>query len=64
MTPISFLSLVPALLGLFAVQPGVAQSVTRLVSDDEMILRVPVQPRRMVPRESAAGEVSGEILAE
>ena len=35
------------LLGLFAVQPSaVEQSVTRLVVQDEVILRVPVQPRR------------------
>jgi hypothetical protein len=40
------LSLVPALLGLVALQPGtVGQSVSRLVVQDEVILRVPVQPR-------------------
>ena len=51
-TPISFISLLPALLGLFAVQSGgIGQSVTRLVGDDEMILRVPVQPRPMQRRE-------------
>ena len=39
-------SLVPLLLGIFAVQPGaVEQSVTRLVIQDEIILRVPVQAR-------------------
>jgi hypothetical protein len=43
------LSLVPALLGLIALQPGtVEQSVTRLVIQDEVILRVPVQPRPLV----------------
>jgi hypothetical protein len=43
------LSLVPALLGLIALQPGaVEQSVTRLVVQDEVILRVPVQPRPLV----------------
>ena len=42
-------SFVPLLLGFFAVQPGaVEQSVTRLVIQDEIILRVPVQPRPLV----------------
>jgi hypothetical protein len=42
------LSLVPALLGLIALQPGaVQQTVTRLIVQDEVILRVPVQPRPM-----------------
>jgi hypothetical protein len=42
------LSLVPALLGLIALQPGaMQQTVTRLVIQDEVILRVPVQPRPM-----------------
>jgi hypothetical protein len=46
-TPAVFLSILPVLLGLFAVQPSaVEQSVTRLVVQDEVILRVPVQPRR------------------
>jgi hypothetical protein len=46
MTPGALLSLVPALLGLIALQPGaVEQSVTRLVVQDEVILRIPVQPR-------------------
>lgn len=46
MTPGTFLGLVPLLLGIFAAQPGVVeQSVTRLVIQDEVILRVPVQPR-------------------
>jgi hypothetical protein len=40
------LSLVPALLGLIALQPGtIEQTVTRLIVQDEVILRVPVQPR-------------------
>jgi len=44
-------SFVPLLLGLFAVQPGmVGQSVTRLVVQDEVILRVPLQPRQFMPR--------------
>ena len=50
MTPAVFLSILPVLLGLFAVQPGaVEQSVTRLVVQDEVILRVPVQPRPLDP---------------
>lgn len=43
-------NLVPLLLGLFAVQPAtVEQSVTRLIIQDEMILRVPVQPHPLFP---------------
>jgi hypothetical protein len=46
MNPGAVLSLVPALLGLVALQPGTfEQTVTRLVVQDEVILRVPVQPR-------------------
>jgi hypothetical protein len=46
----TFLNFVPLLLGLLAVQPGVVgQSVTRLIVQDEVILRVPVQPRPLVP---------------
>jgi hypothetical protein len=49
-TPAIFLSLFPVLLGFFAVQPGaVQQSVTRLIVQDEVILRVPVQPRPFLP---------------
>ena len=44
------MSIVPLLLGLAAVQPGaVSQSVTRLIVQDEVILRVPVQPRPLLP---------------
>lgn len=44
------LNFVPLLLGLFAAQPAnVGQSVTRLIIQDEVILRVPVQPHRLVP---------------
>lgn len=50
MIPGSILNFVPLVLGLFAAQPGiVAQSVTRLVGQDEVILRVPVQPRTQLP---------------
>lgn len=38
------------LVGLFAMQPGTEQSVTRLVVQDEVILRVPVQPRPLAPQ--------------
>ena len=41
---------VPLLLGLFAAQPAtVGQSVTRLIVQDEIILRVPVQPHPFLP---------------
>ena len=47
----TFLSFVPLLLGLFAVQPGaVEQTVTRLVIQDEVILRVPVEPHTLMPQ--------------
>ena len=39
------------LFGLFGAQPGeVGQSVTRLIVQDEIILRVPVQPRPLLPQ--------------
>ena len=44
------LGMVPVLLGVFAVQSGTVQSVTRLVVQDEVILRVPVLPRPMSPQ--------------
>lgn len=44
------LNFVPLVLGLFAMQPGtVGQSVSRLVVQDEVILRVPLQPRPIMP---------------
>lgn len=44
-------SFVPLLLGLFAAQPAaVGQTVTRLIVQDEVILRVPVQPHPLVPQ--------------
>ncbi|WP_341633537.1 hypothetical protein [Sphingomonas agri] len=46
----TFWTLVPLLLGLVGAQPGiVSQSVTRLIIQDEVILRVPVDPRPLVP---------------
>lgn len=51
MTPGAFLGLVPLLLGILAAQPGaVGQSVTRLVVQDEIILRIPVQPHPVMPQ--------------
>jgi hypothetical protein len=47
----SLWGLLPLLLGLFAGQPAaVGQSVTRLVVQDEVILRIPVQPRPLMPQ--------------
>lgn len=43
------LDVIPLILGLFAWQPG-DSSVTRLVVQDEVILRVPVQPHPLEPR--------------
>jgi len=42
-----FLGLVPVLFGVFAVQSGSMQSVSRLVVQDELVLRVPVLPREL-----------------
>jgi len=40
----------PLLVGLFGAQPAqVGQTVTRLIVQDEVILRVPVQPRPLLP---------------
>lgn len=51
MIPGAILNFVPLLLGLFAAQPVVVeQSVTRLVIQDEVILRIPIQPRPLVPQ--------------
>jgi hypothetical protein len=45
----TILSFIPLLFGLFAAQPAAMQTVTRLVIRDEVILRVPVQPRPLGP---------------
>jgi hypothetical protein len=46
-----FWNLLPLLVGLFGAQPGaVGQSVTRLIVQDEVILRVPVQPHPLMPQ--------------
>jgi hypothetical protein len=51
MIPGTILNFVPLLLGIFAAQPDmVGQTVTRLVVQDEVILRIPVQPRPLFPQ--------------
>ena len=46
----TFFSVLPMLLGLVAAQPAaLEQTVTRLVIQDEVILRIPVEPRPMAP---------------
>jgi hypothetical protein len=51
MIPGTMIKFVPLLLGLFAAQPAiVGQSVTRLVIQDEVILRIPVQPHPLFPQ--------------
>jgi hypothetical protein len=48
---VTILNFVPMILGLLAAQPGVyGQSVTRLIVQDEVILRVPIQPRPFLPQ--------------
>ena len=45
----TLLTFLPLLVGLFGAQPAaLGQSVTRLVVQDEVILRVPVQPRPLM----------------
>jgi hypothetical protein len=47
----SIFDLLPIVLALFAAQPGiVGQTVTRLIVQDEIILRVPIQPHPLLPR--------------
>jgi hypothetical protein len=49
-TPGIFMSFIPMLLGLVAAQPAaVEQTVTRLTLQDEVILRVPIEPRPLRP---------------
>jgi hypothetical protein len=51
LNPGTIISLVSVLLGLFAAEPGdVSSSVSRLVRQDEVILRIPVQPHPAVPQ--------------
>jgi hypothetical protein len=49
-TSVAIWNLLPLLVGLLGAAPGtVGQSVTRLIIQDEVILRVPVQPRPLMP---------------
>jgi len=49
-TSVAIWNLLPLLVGLLGAQPGVVgQSVTRLIIQDEVIVRVPVQPRPLMP---------------
>jgi hypothetical protein len=67
-------NLVPLLFALFAAQPAtMGESVTRLVVQDEVILRVPVQPHRLIrdldwverkgPRCIPAGAIQRALLS-
>jgi hypothetical protein len=49
MTPFGFFSLIPALLGITAEGPAQPEAVRRVVIRDELILRIPIRPRRSVP---------------
>lgn len=50
MIPGTFWGLLPLLIGLVGAQPAtVGQSVTRLIIQDEVILRVPVEPHPLLP---------------
>lgn len=46
----SIFSLIPLMLGLAAVQPAAVQTVTRLVVQEGVILRVPIEPRGLMPQ--------------
>jgi hypothetical protein len=51
MTPGTLLTFIPLLFGIFAGQSGGVQPVvTRLIMQDEVILRVPVEPRPYLPQ--------------
>lgn len=51
MNPVAFFSFIPLLIGLVAAQPAaMQQTVTRLVIEDEVIMRVPVEPRPIGPQ--------------
>ena len=73
MTAATFFGLLPVVLGLLAAQPAAVQSVTRLVVQDEVILRIPIQPHPVVqqiewierkgPKCIAAGAVRRALLS-
>ena len=51
MTPQTILGFIPLLVGLFSGQPvAMQQTVTRLVVQQEVILRVPVEPHAVEPQ--------------
>ncbi len=51
MNPGTIITFVSVLLGVFAAEPGdVSSSVSRLVQQDEVILRIPVQPHPVAPQ--------------
>jgi hypothetical protein len=51
LTPATFITVLPLLIGVYAAEPGAeGASVSRLVVQDEVILRIPIQPRPMRPR--------------
>lgn len=51
MNPAIFLKFVPLMLGIIVADPAaLQQSVSRLVTQDQVILRVPVQPRPLMAR--------------
>ena len=69
---LSFLGLLPALLGLSAEQPVEQQGVRRMVVRDEIILRIPVRPRlstaiewkeRKGPKCVDADQIAGAMLS-
>jgi hypothetical protein len=46
-----FFSFIPLLIGLVAMEPAaLQQTVTRLIGQDEIILRVPIEPRPLGPQ--------------
>jgi hypothetical protein len=47
--PWAILTYLPVLLGLVAAQPAAMQGVTRIVVQDEVIIRIPVEPRPFGP---------------
>jgi len=73
LTAATFFGLLPVVLGLLAAQPAAVQSVTRLVVQDEVILRIPIQPHPVVqqiewierkgPKCIAAGAVRRALLS-
>jgi hypothetical protein len=49
-TPATFLSFIPLFLGVVAMQPAaMQQAVTTIIEQDEVIMRVPVEPRPIGP---------------